>query len=518
MKPRNRSEHNRKCYTEAVNLHRVLIPAPDEPEHQRPFIIPVGGDGAGRRSSTLTYGDIDDRSATFAAALTSCGLVAGDRLVMQVEKSVEAVALTLACVRRGVVFIPLNTAYTPTEVSFFVADTGARLFVCSPSKADDMATAIGDALLYTLGDDGGGTLLELAETVEPDPTIVNRDDADLAAMLYTSGTTGRSKGAMLTHASLRANAEALHSMWQFQPDDIVLHTLPIFHVHGLFVALFPAMIARAAVRFCPRFDVDLVLAELPGSSVLMGVPTHYVRLLTDGRIGPTSCTSVRLFTSGSAPMTESTHQAFTEQTGHRIVERYGMTETGILTSNPIEGDQIPGTVGFALPGHQVRVVNGEVEVHLPVAFAGYWQLPDKTAESLTEDGWFRTGDIGSIDATGRLALDGRASDMIISGGYNVYPKEIELVLDAVPGVVESAVVGVPHPDFGEGVMAVVAVEPGTDVEHLRAALNAGCSDALARFKHPKHYVFVESLPRNAMAKVQKKALREQHTDVFTHSD
>ncbi len=508
-----------------MNLVAALLPRPDQPAISRPFLRLVGSAAGSSSGPTLSYQAIDERSQALAGALFDAGAETGDRVVIQVDKSPDAIALVLGCLRSGLVFIPLNTAYTANEVAYFVEDTGARFLICTPERSEELAEAAGSATVLTLGapaegqTNGSGTLADRALSAQPFASVVERAGSDLAAMLYTSGTTGRSKGAMLTHAGLLANAEALRDVWEIAPEDTIVHTLPVFHVHGLFVAVFPLMLQRASLTFCPRFDVDTVLAELPNASVLMGVPTHYIRLLADDRFDQAVCAGVRLFTSGSAPMTEIVHQEFTERTGRHIVERYGMTETGILTSNPFgAGQQVAGTVGFPLPGHDLRVVDdmgqivdpgttGMVEVKLPVPFAGYWQLPDKTAETLTDDGWFRTGDVGVVDDTGRLSLDGRASDMIISGGYNVYPKEIELVLDETPGVVESAVVGVPHPDFGEGVIAVIVAEPGADLDTIEATLRAACSDRLARFKHPKQYHFVSALPRNTMAKVQKKQLR-----------
>lgn len=511
-----------------MNLYAALLPA----DLDRRFLdlSPLGATGG----HGLTYREFDDRVRRFSAVLTGStddggfGLGVGDRLVVQVDKSADALALILASVRSGLVFVPLNTAYTPAEVRYFVDDAEASLIVCGSDRLDALTEALGDITISTLDADGGGTIAEAADSTDPTTDdAVGREPLDPAAMLYTSGTTGRSKGAVLTHAGLLSNAEALRDTWQITADDAVCHTLPIFHVHGLFVAIFPLMLESARVRFRPRFDVDDVLTQLGDSTVLMGVPTHYVRLLADERFDADRCASLRLFTSGSAPMTEQTHAEFTARTDRHIVERYGMTETGILTSNRLgAGGQVAGTVGHALPGHEVRVVDddgrpveagvsGAVEVTLPVPFGGYWRQPDKTAETITTDGWFRTGDVGLLDETGRLTLDGRASDMIISGGYNVYPKEIELVLDAVAGVDESAVVGVPHPDFGEGVIAVVALEPGATADTVRRALETACADELARFKHPKRYLFVDALPRNAMAKVQKKELRVAHAEVFS---
>ena len=394
--------------------------------------------------------------------------------------------------------------------------------------------------MVSLGADGDGSLAELTDRAAPFHGVVERGPDDLAAMLYTSGTTGRSKGAMLTHANLESNALALHDIWAFEPDDVLLHTLPIFHVHGLFVALHCAMLSGNEVIFLRGFDIAEVIEQLPNATVMMGVPTQYTRLLAhepqprspadrDGsRRNPpefdaAACSSMRLFTSGSAPMTEAVHAEFTARTGQQILERYGMTEAGMITSNPYVGDRVPGTVGFPLPAVDLRVCDddgnpvptgetGVVEIRSPGLFAGYWQMPEKTASEYRDGGWFITGDVGSVDADGRLTLEGRSSDMIISGGYNVYPKEVEMVLDEVPGVLETGVIGVPHPDFGEAVVAVVIRDNTVDVtdEQLASSLDG----VLARFKHPKRYVAANELPRNAMSKVQKAALRTEHSDLF----
>ena len=466
-----------------------------------------------------TYRDIEERSAAMAGALRECGVTVGDRVVVQIDKSPDAVALYLACLRAGAVFLPLNTAYTPAEVEFFVDDATPAIVVARPATLEHLSVPV-----EGLDVDGTGSFAALADAASSFDDVVERGADDLAAMLYTSGTTGRSKGAMLTHANLESNAVALHQIWRFTPADVLLHTLPIFHVHGLFVALHCAMLSGAPVIFLPRFDVDDVLEHLPAATVMMGVPTQYTRLLADERFDASACSSIRLFTSGSAPMTAAVHAEFTERTGHRILERYGMTEAGMITSNPYDGERVPGTVGFALPGVDLRVADddghpvgagetGVVEIRSPGLFAGYWQLPDKTAAEFRHDGWFVTGDVGSVDDEGRLTLEGRSSDMIISGGYNVYPKEIELVLDAVPGVLESAVIGVPHADFGEAVVAIV-VRDGT-VEVTDDDLAASLDGVLARFKHPKVYVAAESLPRNAMSKVQKAELRARYADLPT---
>lgn len=495
-----------------ANLFDDLIPAASRAG--RIFLRVPGGE-------TLTYADVDRRSARFAGALRELGVEPGDRVVVQIDKSTDNVALYLACLRVGAVLLPLNTAYTAGEVGYFVDDASPTLVVARPDAVESLLDL--DARVETLGVDRDGSLADRALAATPFDDVVERHDDDLAAMLYTSGTTGRSKGAMLTHRNLRSNAVALHEIWRFGPDDVLLHTLPIFHVHGLFVALHCAMLSAAEVVFLPRFDVDAVLDHLPDSTVMMGVPTQYVRLLADARFGAESCSGMRLFTSGSAPMTEAVHEEFTERTGLRILERYGMTEAGMITSNPYDGERIPGTVGFALPDVEMRVADedgrpvaigetGTVEIRSPGLFAGYWQMPEKTASEHREGGWFVTGDVGSVDDEGRLSLEGRVSDMIISGGYNVYPKEIELVLDEVAGVAESAVVGVPHPDFGEAVLAVIVRADGDqrpDDDALVDAMSTALDGALARFKHPKEYRFVDALPRNAMSKVQKATLREQ---------
>ncbi len=442
------------------------------------------------------------------------GVDPGDRVMVQTDKSPEAVALYLAAIRIGAVYVPLNTGYTPTEVAFFEHDAEPAVFVGDPGSAHKTS-----AVSFTLGGDGSGTLCAAAATMSPVAPI-QRQGNDPAAMLYTSGTTGRSKGAVLTNRNLASNALALHEAWAFEPGDVLVHMLPIFHVHGLFVALHCAMLNGSEVVFLPRFDPDAVIAHLPSATVLMGVPTQYVRLLDDARFDAAVCRGMRLFTSGSAPMTEQVHRLFTERTGHRILERYGMTEAGMITSNPYDGDRIPGTVGFPLPGVEIRVVDetgspvgagvpGIVQVRGPNVFAGYWKLPEKTAQEFRADGWFHTGDVGSVDGEGRLTLAGRASDMIISGGLNVYPKEIETLLDAAPGVVESAVIGVPHREFGEAVVAILVCDGELDEAAISSRL-----DHLARFKHPKRLLTVDTLPRNAMGKVQKAELRRLHIGLF----
>ena len=466
----------------------------------RDFLIPTDG-------ALITYRGIDEWSAQFARVLIDLGITPGERVVVQIPKSVEAVALYLACLRVGAVYVPLNTAYTTAEVQFFVDDARPALFVYSATtdvKADS---------LVTIGD-----LSDQAAEANPHPGVAIRLADDLAAMLYTSGTTGRSKGAMLTHANLASNALALHKIWRFEPGDVLLHTLPIFHVHGLFVALHTAMLNASSVIYLDRFSVAAVLDNLCRATVLMGVPTHYVRLLEDERFDAERCSSMRLFTSGSAPMTEPVHREFESRTGHTILERYGMTEAGMITSNPYEGERVAGTVGFPLPGVEIRVcddsgnecaigVTGTVETRGPNLFAGYWQLPDRTEAEHREGGWFITGDVGSVDDEGRLTLEGRSSDMIISGGFNVYPRELELIIDSLPGVVESAVIGVPDSDLGEVPAAVVVVDENSPTDE--AAILDAVSAVAARFKVPRSVFVVDALPRNTMGKVQKAELRNQ---------
>lgn len=444
--------------------------------------------------SSLTYAEMDHRSAQFAAVLRNHKVTPGERVVVQIDKSIDNVAIYLAVLRVGAIYVPLNTSYTDAEVSFFVEDAAPALFVNSSNV---------------------GELTTEADTVEPWNHVEPRLADDLAAMVYTSGTTGRSKGAMLSHANLTSNALTLHAIWRFTPGDVLLHVLPIYHVHGLFVALHTAMLNASTVLFCPKFTVDRAIELLPEATVMMGVPTHYIRLLDDDRFTSDTCVNMRLFTSGSAPMTEQVHDAFTERTGHRILERYGMSECGMITSNPYEGDRVPGTVGFPLPGVRLRIMTdgepcdpgdvGVVQVQGPNVFSGYWRLPDKTEQE--HDGeWFITGDVGSVDTEGRLSLEGRSGDMIISGGLNIYPKEIELVLDDCDGVEESAIVGHPDDDFGERVVAYV-VPSGAQhpsVDELEATLR----NSLAAFKVPRSFHFLNELPRNSMGKIQKVVLRK----------
>ncbi len=479
----------------------------------RDFLILPGG---GR----VTHDWFAAAAARHAEALRAAGLVPGDRVALQLEKSPAMLALIAGAVRAGIVFVPLNPAYTAAEIGYFVGDAGAALLICDPARAgvlQPVAAAAGAALM-TLGTDGAGSFAALAARGGSGPVAARGAD-DLAALLYTSGTTGRSKGAMLTHGNLLSNAEVLARQWAFTEADVLLHALPVFHTHGLFVATNVALVAGCPMIFLPKFDAGEVLRLMPEATAMMGVPTFYTRLLEDARLTRDLVGHMRLFVSGSAPLLAETHRAWEARTGQVILERYGMTETNMNTSNPYAGERRAGTVGRALPGVEARVCGedgrevaaggvGTVEVRGPNVFRGYWNMPEKTAAELRPDGFFITGDLGQFDAEGYLTIVGRAKDLIITGGFNVYPKEVEMAIDALPGVVESAVVGVPHPDFGEAVVAVV-VGTSTAAEVL-----AGLAGVLARFKQPKHVAVVADLPRNAMGKVQKNVLRERFAGEF----
>jgi malonyl-CoA/methylmalonyl-CoA synthetase len=474
----------------------------------------------------ISYGDLDAMAARFAGALVARGVVPGDRVLVQVEKSPEAIALYLGTVRAGAIFLPLNTAYTLAEVEYFVGDAEPRLVVCDPARAEPMgllASRFG-AEIETLDEHGGGSLADLAATQPALFADVERGPDDLAAILYTSGTTGRSKGAMLTHDNLTSNALALAALWRFGPDDVLIHALPIFHTHGLFVATNVSLLTAGTMIFLPKFDADEILRLMPEATAMMGVPTFYVRLVEHAGLTREATKHMRLFVSGSAPLLAETHRRFEAMTGHAILERYGMTETNMNTSNPYEGDRIPGTVGFPLPGVDLRVVDpesgapvaagtiGMIEVKGPNVFKGYWRMPEKTKEEFRPDGFFITGDLGIVDARGYVSIVGRGKDLVISGGYNVYPKEVEDEIDRIPGVAESAVIGLPHPDFGEGVTAVVVREKGATIDE--AAIRGALEGRLARFKQPKRILFVNALPRNTMGKVQKKALRDEYATLY----
>jgi malonyl-CoA/methylmalonyl-CoA synthetase len=464
--------------------------------------------------------------ARMANALVSLGVAPGDRVAVHVNKSPQALVLYAACVKAGAVFLPLNTAYTPRELDYFVGDSGAKLFVCDPSEEIDLQGIAADvgATLKTLGADGQGTLPDIAAAQQPRFDTVPRARDDLAALLYTSGTTGRSKGAMLTQENLLSNAVALIDYWQFTSKDVLLHALPIFHSHGLFVATNVMLLAGGAMIFLPKFDVETVLARLPEATTMMGVPTFYTRLLDEPRFSRDLTAHMRLFISGSAPLLAETHQRFEERTGHRILERYGMTETSMNTSNPYDGERRAGTVGFPLPGIEVKVCDAETGAEMPTGeigvlwvrgpnvFKGYWQMPEKTAEELREDGFFITGDLSLIDDRGYVHIVGRGKDLIISGGYNIYPKEIEVFLDALPGIKESAVIGAPHPDFGESVVAILVPEDGATID--TAAVEEAVRRDLAGFKRPRHIEIKDKLPRNTMGKVQKNQLRDEFAGAF----
>ena len=488
----------------------------------------------GPGGAALSYGEVERWSARLAHALVACGVRPGDRVAVQVAKSPLVLALYLACVRAGAVLLPINPAYTATEVARLVDDAEPALMVCDPDRAGAVqgravgravGTAVGTAdgradgmAVVTADGRGAGTLADLAAGQPDRFADVPRQPGDPAAMLYTSGTTGRPKGAVLSHGNLALNAVALHRAWGFGPDDVLLHALPVFHLHGLFVAINCVLLNGTGMIFLPRFDVDEVVANLPRCSVYMGVPTHYTRLLADPRLDRQRCRRVRLFVSGSAPLGERTHAEWEARTGHAILERYGMTETSILTSNPLHGERRPGTVGMPLPGVTLRLVDpaevsapvppgtaGQIEVSGPGVFSGYWRDPERTAAEFTADGFFRTGDVGELDPDGYLRIVGRSRELIISGGLNVYPREVEEVIDGLEGVLESAVVGLPDADLGEAVVAVVVARPGYVIDG--ATIRAQARSRLAGFKVPKRVEVVGSLPRNDMGKVTKAVLR-----------
>ncbi len=467
---------------------------------------------------TLSYRGLEHQSACLQRVLKEQGIAPGDRVVVQVEKSPLALALYLACLRCGAVYVPLNTAYTPREMAYFLADAAPQVLVVRPEAVDDLASAAAEARVaqvLTLDAYGNGSLAALADTGSPDHSVAARNRHDLAAILYTSGTTGCSRGAMLAHDNLASNAMALHRAWGFVPEDVLIHALPIFHVHGLFVATHCVLLNGSGMFFLPSFDADTIIDLLPLATVLMGVPTFYTRLLQHPQLTAAQCAHMRLFIAGSAPLLPDTFKAFEQRTGQRILECYGMTEASMITSNPLNGERVPGTVGSPLPGVEVRVRDrdgrrvvdavGILEVRGPNLFKGYWRMPDKTATEFRSDGFFITGDLARIDADGRVAIIGRVQDLIISGGYNVYPKEVENEIDAIAGVDESAVIGLQHTDFGEAVVAIVTLQPGTDLDEAR--LISRLQGKLARFKQPKKVIFVDTLPRNAMGKVQKNELR-----------
>jgi malonyl-CoA/methylmalonyl-CoA synthetase len=482
-----------------------------------PLIRPLG-------QSPRSYADCFAVAARFAHVLARHGVKPGDRVAVQVEKSPNALCLYLACLRVGAVYLPLNTGYTPSELAYFVGDAEARLFVCATKSLEKIAAALPSLTFLTLDDDGeGGSLIREAATMPSDFPDADVTMSDLASILYTSGTTGRSKGAMLTHGNLVSNAETLKDLWRFTADDVLLHALPIFHIHGLFVASNITLISGASMILLPKFDLDAIFRSMPSATVMMGVPTFYTRLLGDPRLNAGITRNIRLFISGSAPLLADTHREWQAATGHAILERYGMTETNMNTSNPYDGARVPGSVGLPLPGVELRIASkdgavlpqgeiGLIEVRGPNIFKGYWRMPDKTAAEFRPDGFFITGDLGRVDEGGYVHILGRDKDLIISGGFNVYPKEIESLIDELPGVTESAVVGLPHRDFGEGVTACVVASSGAGLTE-KAVLEA-LVDRLAKFKHPKRVLFVDELPRNTMGKVQKNLIREQFSKLY----
>ncbi|HWY16778.1 MAG TPA: AMP-binding protein [Rhizomicrobium sp.] len=455
------------------------------PEGNRPFLRTADG-------RHFSYDDMLMRSAQFANSLHAAGVRPGDRLAVQVEKSAEALLLYLACLRAGAIYVPLNPAYTPAETSWFLADSEPICFVAAPEKAETIQTLLGDpTALLTLGDDGrAGSLTECAGSVASGFDDAMRAGDDVAAILYTSGTTGRPKGAMLTQRNLASNALVLRDLWQFSRSDVLLHALPLYHTHGLFTATNTSMMAGASMILLPRFDLDRILAHLPEATTMMGVPTFYTRLLADSRLDRARVAHMRLFISGSAPLLPETHRAWLDRTGHAILERYGMTETGMIASNPCDGERIAGTVGLPLPGVELRVADpqegsplpsgqvGMIELRGPNVFKSYWRKPDGTAAAFREDGFFVTGDLGTIDSSGYLRIAGRVTDLVISGGFNVYPREIETEIDALTGVAESAVIGLPHPDIGEGVTAIVVLRDGAALGEadLLSALGSALPD------------------------------------------
>jgi len=478
-------------------------------------------------TAALTYGELFKRSAQAANALVTLGVKPGDRVAAQIEKSTDVIVLALACLQAGAVLLPLNTAYTLAELEYFLGDAEPSLTLCRPDWLEPvraLAHKLGLRAVESLGAKGDGTFADAIAAASPEFETAPRASDDLVAILYTSGTTGRSKGAMLTHENLSSNALTLIDCWRFSSADRLIHALPVFHTHGLFVAVNVALMSGATMIFMPRFDPDAVIAALPRATAMMGVPTFYTRLLDHPGLDRQACANMRLFISGSAPLLADTHAAWRERTGFAILERYGMTETNMITSNPYEGERRPGTVGFALPGVSVRIAEpdsgapirageiGVIEVKGPNVFAGYWRMPGKTAQEFRADGYFINGDLARVDSDGYIHIVGRAKDLVISGGFNVYPKEIETEIDAIKGVLESAVFGAPHADFGEAVTAAVVPRPGAALSE--SAILSALGGRIAKFKAPKRVILVDSLPRNAMGKVQKATLREAYKDIY----
>lgn len=491
-------------------------------QEDRPFLIRADG-------SVMSYAAMFEAAARVAAVYRACGVEPGDRVVFQADKTELGVLAWLGALQAGAIFVPLNPAYSSGEVRYFLEDAEPRLFVCPADRqpeAAELARQCGVGTVLALDGMGKGSFADAVAVAEPMMEVTPRTDDDLAAILYTSGTTGRSKGAMLTQANLASNAETLRDLWRFTVDDRLLHALPIFHTHGLFVALNTTLLAGSAILFLPKFELNAVMAQLPKASVMMGVPTFYSRLLGDPRLTPEAVGHMRLFISGSAPLSAEVHKTFEARTGHAILERYGMTETNMITSNPYDGARKPGTVGPPLPGVEVRIAElesgalldpgeiGVIEVRGPNVFKGYWRNPEKTDEEFRPSGFFITGDLGFVDPDGYVHIVGRAKDLIISGGFNIYPAEVEAAIEALPGLGECAVIGAPHPDMGEGVVAVIQGKAdGRDPAVLRQALATN----LAPYKQPRAFVFRDELPRNAMGKVEKKRLREELARIFIDS-
>jgi len=505
-------------YTANANLFSRLFDRLDDPNR-----LAIETHDGGR----ITYGDLIARTGQLANVLVARGVKPGDRVAAQTEKSVAGLVLYLATVRAGAVYLPLNTAYTLNELDYFITDAEPSVVVCDPSKAKGIgaiAAKVG-AKVEGLGADGKGSLTEAADKAASEFATLVRNNDDLAAILYTSGTTGRSKGAMLTHDNLASNSLTLVDYWRFTDKDVLIHALPIYHTHGLFVASNVALFARASMIFLPRFDPEAIIKLMARATVLMGVPTFYTRLLQNPALNKDTTSHMRLFISGSAPLLAETHREWEARTGHAVLERYGMTETNMNTSNPYDGERVAGAVGHPLPGVSVRVTEpetgkvlspeeiGMIEVRGPNVFKGYWRMPEKTRSEFRDDGFFITGDLGKIDAKGYVHILGRGKDLVISGGFNVYPKEIESEIDAMPGVIESAVIGVPHADFGEGVTAVVVCNKGAGV--TEASVLKALDGRLAKFKMPKRVFVVDELPRNTMGKVQKNVLRDSYKDIYS---
>ena len=464
-----------------------------------------------------TYADLLSNTWQFAGFIHDAGLRKGDRVLAQSNKCPEALALYLACLQLGVVYVPVNNTATLQEIKYFVDNSEPKLiFLCEESEnRDEFAIPC-----FVLGE-STGSLIEHVRQSTPRNTVEPVHEDDLAAILYTSGTTGRSKGAMLTHRNLHSNAKTLLSAWHWQSTDVLLHALPIYHVHGLFVASHCVLLSGTSMWFLPTFDIEQLIELIPESTVLMGVPTYYSRLLKSDALTPGLVKNMRLFISGSAPLTEQTFNAFSERTGHQILERYGMSETIMNSSNPYDGERVAGTVGFELYGINIRIVDensneaapgdvGEIQIKGPNVFRGYWRMPEKTQEEFTADGYFKSGDLAFKDSDGRISIVGREKDLVISGGMNVYPAEVETLIDEIAGVEENAVIGVPHPDFGEGVVAVVVATKPIELPEVRSWLKK----KIAAYKHPKSVIQIEELPKNAMGKIQKNVLREMYGSLF----